>query len=49
MHGFVLGDGDEHDVGAAVAGDGEVIMLTGDPVGEFGDPGLRFRLIGMIP
>ena len=42
LHGLVLGDRDEHDIGAAVAGDGEVIVFAGDPVGELSDPGLRF-------
>jgi len=42
LHGLVLGDGDQHDIGAAVAGDYEVIVLACNPVSEFGDPGLRF-------
>src|SRR6516165_5571267 len=42
LQGLVLRHRDQHDVGAAVAGDGEVVMLAGYPVGEFGDPCLRF-------
>ena len=42
LHGLVFGDLDEHDIGAAIAGDREVIVFAGDPVGKFGDPGLRF-------
>ena len=42
-HRLVLGHGDQHDIGSAVAGDREVVMLAGDAVGEFGDPCLRLR------
>ena len=42
LQGLVLGHRDQHDVGASVTRNGEVIVLTRYPVGEFGDPRLRF-------
>ncbi|GAA4204770.1 hypothetical protein GCM10022220_15950 [Actinocatenispora rupis] len=40
---LVLRDRDEHDVGAAVPGDGEVVVFARDAVGELRDAGLGLR------